>query len=190
MVGNRNNHALNDQTSNHQHRSSTNGGGSGNNDNILSSRPSPKEASFPPRLVNDRYDQPPRPLEVPELCQGVVVDNDDDDDDENDHHGDVSGHDHSRSRNNDGDMISGHGSSGCRSRHDQQVAHDSNDNTINRSSITSSGDQHHNHHNQSQYHVVPCLSCRSKLSVNVLASLVSCPKCNTVNPAIGSLDNE
>ena len=289
------NHGLNDPSSNHRHHSSSmNGGGGGGSNHIVSSnRPIPKEASFPSRLANDRYDQPPRPLEVEELCQGVVI-ADNDDDDENDHFeyqrdrdGDVSGHDITPSstvlpgqahnnqatptrqeqvqttvngqvqqlttthgldhpsgglpvvpyplrsgrgddleafqlqealrrsqddlnhqanngttgqrktrkrgdkRHRNRDTTPGFGSNSnsnsSRSVHDHGQ-HDSNGSTINRSSVTMSVDQHHNHQNHS-YHVVPCLSCRSRLRVNVLASLVSCPKCNTVNPAIGNLDN-
>ena len=204
LVGDSNsdsNHGLNDPSSNHQQRSIMNGRGGGSNHNVSSNRPVPKEPSFPDRVFNDRYDLdrynlPPRPLEVDELCQGVVV-ADNNGDDENDHNenqrgrdGNGSGHDR-RNSHPGGDTTPGFGSNSSRSHrslHDHRQ-HDSNDNTINRSSLMMSGEQHHTHRNQS-YHVVPCLSCRSRLRVHVLASLVSCPKCNTVNPAIGSLDNE
>jgi hypothetical protein len=46
----------------------------------------------------------------------------------------------------------------------------------------------HNNNKKHEFHVVPCLSCGARLRVNVLALLVSCPECKTVNPSIGDMD--
>lgn len=123
--------------------------------NNVASSNCPKEPQLPPRRANRRFMETPRPPKVAELCEGVIV---------------IDGHD---------DPFLPRNTTFDRSQQQPpqqlQVHHE----------LQDDGNSNGERDTDNYHHVVPCLSCAAKLRVTILASLVSCPKCNTVNPAVG-----